>query len=225
MEQDKTENARPETAKERLLHVAGCVFAEKGFDRATGKEICIRAGVNPAAVNYYFGSKDGLYTAVLQEAHRGVLSRERLAAALAEGSPPEEKLRIFVKLVLERLFSTSTEGWWMQVLVREMAMPSAAFPELVENEIKPKSVFLRSIMAEILERPYDDPVASRCAVSVISQLLALFQNKAIFSAVFPTMEYNAAFFEAMAAHILEFSLGGVLRVKSATEDQARASHA
>src|SRR5260370_36481377 len=53
----------------KLLEAAGHVFAEKGFDRATGKEICERAGTNTAAINYYFGGMEGLYAAVVWEAH------------------------------------------------------------------------------------------------------------------------------------------------------------
>src|SRR5437660_1736994 len=53
-----TRNARPALRKrkladrgtrEQLLEIAGQFFAEKGFDRATSKEICRRARANPAA--------------------------------------------------------------------------------------------------------------------------------------------------------------------------------
>ena len=39
-------------------------MAEKGFAAVTSKEICESAGVNNAAVNYHFGSRDGLHRAV-----------------------------------------------------------------------------------------------------------------------------------------------------------------
>ena len=40
-------------SREHLLEVAGEVFAEEGYGRATSKEICERAGMNAAAVNYH----------------------------------------------------------------------------------------------------------------------------------------------------------------------------
>jgi len=54
----------------QILQVAGRIFAEKGFERATSREICTTAGINMAAVNYHFGGKDGLFAAALKDSIR-----------------------------------------------------------------------------------------------------------------------------------------------------------
>jgi AcrR family transcriptional regulator len=48
--------------RQMLIKAAGQVFAEE----ATVREVCSRAGINGAAVNYHFGDKLGLYTEVLR---------------------------------------------------------------------------------------------------------------------------------------------------------------
>lgn len=199
-----------ESARSRLLEAAGQVFAEKGFDRATAKEICIRAGLNAAAVNYYYGSKEGLYQAVLQAAHLGIVTREELSAVVPlDTESPEAALRAMLRLLLERLFAASQEGWRLQVLTREMGSPTAMFATLVEGEIRPKTLFLRSVVARLLEREIDEPLVSRCAASVISQVLSLFLNRVAFSRLFPGLEYGPDFVDVMTEHIFAFSLAGI----------------
>lgn len=57
-----------EETRKRILCAAFQVFGERGYRDATHAEICRRAGVNTAAINYHFGSKNGLYQATWEYA-------------------------------------------------------------------------------------------------------------------------------------------------------------
>jgi AcrR family transcriptional regulator len=95
------------SAREDILAAAAAAFAEHGYDRATIRGIAGRAGVDPALVIHYFGSKDALFTEVLQWPlrPRDVLSRAAAAgrddigetvvrAFLEAWEPPEQRLRL-----------------------------------------------------------------------------------------------------------------------------------
>jgi AcrR family transcriptional regulator len=56
---------KPEDPRARIVSAAREVFIEQSFDLATVREITLRADVNLAAINYYFGSKDELISEVL----------------------------------------------------------------------------------------------------------------------------------------------------------------
>src|SRR5471030_606294 len=100
---------RSDGAETRLhiLQVAGRIFAEKGFERTTSREICSAAGTNLAAVNYHFGSRDGLYDAVLVEAHGQIVGLDDLEAILRSGVAPEARLRELIGLIVRKSSAAS----------------------------------------------------------------------------------------------------------------------
>lgn len=92
--------------KEKLLDAAEQLFTKKGLASTSLREITSRAGVNLAAVNYHFGSKEALIRAVF-ERRIGPANRRRLVLldaceAAAGPSPPrvEDLIRAFVEPVL-----------------------------------------------------------------------------------------------------------------------------
>ena len=92
----------PACTRERLLDTAERLFAARGFAAASVREITEAADANLGAVNYYFRSKENLYTEVF--ARRAALLRDPIVAAAreAEGCAREDPQRAF--RVLGRAF-------------------------------------------------------------------------------------------------------------------------
>lgn len=67
-----------DSAREKIMNVAAELFAEKGLEGVSVREISKEADVNLSLVSYYFGGKEGLYKAVLEENTR------EAAASLAQ---------------------------------------------------------------------------------------------------------------------------------------------
>jgi AcrR family transcriptional regulator len=59
-----------QASRQALLQAGGALFDERGYDAATVREIGERADVDPALIARYFGSKEGLYLATLQQEGR-----------------------------------------------------------------------------------------------------------------------------------------------------------
>nr|WP_300049309.1 TetR family transcriptional regulator [uncultured Nocardioides sp.] len=86
----------PDTRAE-VLAAARASFAEKGFRGTTIRAVAASAGVDPALVHHYFGSKDDLFLSALQ---MPVDPRELLAPVVAEGpdGAGERLLRVFLSV-------------------------------------------------------------------------------------------------------------------------------
>jgi AcrR family transcriptional regulator len=57
----------PGSTKGRILAAAEAVFAARGFEGASTREIASQAGVNISSLHYHWASKDALYVAVFQD--------------------------------------------------------------------------------------------------------------------------------------------------------------
>jgi AcrR family transcriptional regulator len=94
---------RGEDTSRRILEAALALFAAEGFDSASTRAIAEQAGVNLPAIQYYFGSKEGLYNAAI--AHIGEQAEQAIAPitarvqqALDNGTPSRAEL---IKLLCE----------------------------------------------------------------------------------------------------------------------------
>ncbi len=88
--------------KTRILDTAERLFAQKGFDAVSLRNIIASAGVNLAAVHYHFGSKQALIHAVIARRLRPI-NEERLAK-LADARANTSRQSMKLERVLECLF-------------------------------------------------------------------------------------------------------------------------
>jgi len=155
-------------ARDRILLAAGREFAEKGYEAATIRDICLAAGVNGAAVNYYFGDKRRLYVESVRHAHEQRL-RQVPEPQWDPGTSPARKLREFLDNTLERMLGFGQPPWQVRLMLREVLQPTEACRELVEDYFRPHFQLLVSILAELAAGRLDEPRLRRLAVSVMGQ--------------------------------------------------------
>lgn len=139
----------PEARKDRIMTAAGEVFARSGFAAGSVREISRRARANVASINYYFGSKEGLYREVLLAAHRQVLQEAR-PASLEDGKAAGEALRNWIAFCLRFvLLKRPSHPVLGKLMVHEMRQPTAALGELVKLVVRPIFKELGRILATL----------------------------------------------------------------------------
>jgi len=171
---------RPHDTKERILDAAEALFADRGFSATSMRNITSQAGVNLAAANYHFGSKDLLIQAVFARRLLPInLERiERLdqleSAANAAGPTAAQIVEAFIGPPLRmgrdakrggpvfwRLLGhamnqpkdqirTLLAGQFREVLHRFIAAVKRVRPDLPEREIPWRLLFIAGAMAHTM---------------------------------------------------------------------------
>jgi TetR/AcrR family transcriptional regulator, regulator of cefoperazone and chloramphenicol sensitivity len=211
-----------ETTRDALLRSAISVFAEKGFQAATVRDICQRAGANVAAVNYYFGGKEALYSAVLDLIFlKSEEIRLQRVGHASEMPTPEKRLRAYIRdAVLEVYGCEEDESCWGEVgtiFILEMARPSANLDGLVEHFIRPSSEELRGILWEILGPDASEELVFACGGNIWGQVTQMLFMEPIISRLHPEFTDSPVDINAMADHITQFTLGGLQAIRNTLE--------
>lgn len=160
---------RGESTKEKILEVACAVFAEMGYRDATHAEICRRAGVNTAAINYYFESKESLYRAAFLRLTERVEKHYPLDGGLSSGASAEERLKAFIRAHLQRVFDPDLMGDVHRIVMAEMFDATGLLKDLMDAQLAKDRAHVRSVLGELLGPETEPRRVDWCEMSVISQ--------------------------------------------------------
>lgn len=124
------ENPEAQGVKARIEEAALALFAEAGYERVTIRDVASAAGVNSAAISYYFGGKEELYRALLRRA--AALIDEFEAIIERDRPAPAEVLHLFGTFL--RRFGEEQPAV-LRLIAREITGGSAVFREFVEEHL------------------------------------------------------------------------------------------
>lgn len=167
-------------SQERLLEAAVDVFGEQGFEAATTRMIAKAAGVNIAAIPYYFSGKEGLYQAAVS--HIVGIIESRLSPTLKEIEgkteqgllSPEEALGLLEKILGNLINSMmgSAEGpRFARIILREHLFPSSAYDIIFNRVMGPMMAAIATLIGLASGESSPRTVKLRAA-AVVGQVMA-----------------------------------------------------
>lgn len=205
------------SARERIIDAATDIFGTHGFKAATTRAIANLAGVNVAAVNYYFGDKQGLYGEVIETIFSKGFSRyPSILPEQPATVTPEERLFQFVRGTVYRL--VSPDGWGgiagsARLVVKEMLEPTEAFNKVLDRYIRPHKDVLVDILYEIVGRKVPEKTIHLCAMSILGQCVYYAAGSNIIVRIAPENLPEEGQIDEIVAHVHRFSLGGLERIR------------
>ena len=210
---------RHDTTTRRILDAAGPVFAERGFRQATVRDICRRAHVNVAAINYYFGDKQRLYAATLKYGAQTALEKFPPDAGLRAGAPAEEQLLVFVQSFLRRFLEMGAPDWHGKLCARELMDPTSALDDLVHDVIVPLSRRLQDIVRALVGPAVPEERVRLAQLSIVGQCLLYHHHRPVVDRLFGPQAMTGRDVDRLARHITEFSLGALRSIHSTKESR------
>ncbi len=170
------------TTKIKIMQAAEELFAHAGFHHTTMRAITTKAGVNLSAINYHFGSKEALLTAIF-DVHLVPLNEERVQRlnAVARksqemGSLPDldEVMRCFMEPTLALLFAGTSADHFRIIVGRALSEPNQAVRDIFLERVMPVIDLLLDLLCQSMPHSSREEVAwkLRFALGAMSHTLS-----------------------------------------------------
>ncbi|MGB7435364.1 MAG: CerR family C-terminal domain-containing protein [Candidatus Acidiferrum sp.] len=176
-----------EETRERILDVALKAFGEASLLAVTTRQIAQAAEVSLPTLQYYFGSKEGLYVACAEaivaryRSHTTGAAREAVEAL--NGGCAHETARKHLKRVIGALagflVGSTDAAPWAHFVARELRDPGPAFEILYTSLWRPGVELTARLIARIQGSDERDPAARIQALLLISGLLAFQSGRSV----------------------------------------------
>lgn len=207
-------SASHEDTRDRLIVSATMLFAQRGFDGVSVKELADSAGVNVSLVSYHFGGKENLYRECLEQFGKG-----RLAAAQRILQPPQslEELHLKLKMFMEEMFACHLENAHVSQLVHrecEMELPIApdAFRKTFLKVFETMVEFFSTAQARgIVRRELDPLLVSHLIFGGFKQAV---QSDKLSKKFFGLTIADASYRNKLIDHILQCNIFGISAERS-----------
>jgi len=172
--------------KEKLLENATTMFAEHGFDGVSTRSLVTVSMVNLCTINYYFGSKQKLYDAVIDNIINNV--QEHLIKKTNEyikcNIPAGEKIVFIIGEFFDYLFSDNVSNSMALILFRELLNTTPGGDRIYSEIMEPlKKQFVNLIIQETGATKQSAYINAHCLVSQAVSF-RLLQNRKHYSREF-----------------------------------------
>jgi AcrR family transcriptional regulator len=205
-------------ARERLLHIALRLFAERGYAKTSTRAIAQTAEVNLAAIRYYFGDKAGLYRAAYTEP----LGNPCTNIALYQPAhfTLRESLQGFFAGFIEPMKQEELVQLCMRLHFREMLEPTGLWAEEIDSDIKPAHEALVAVLRRHLGVKKIDDDMHRLAFSIAGLALQLFICRDVIDAIRPQLIATPSAVNEWASRLADYAVA-MVAVEAARREASR----
>ena len=162
------EKIKDDTSKARILEAATALFAQKGFDGTSIREICKKANVNLCMISYYWGGKQELYNGIIEnllekqiEYSKNFLDLNKDPKSMSVDECADLLMTIAEKFV--DFFYTNISSDLIVILLKEQQKPDFIVKSPVLD-------YMRAVVARVLNKDVNDRLVIFKTLFMLSQV-------------------------------------------------------
>lgn len=194
-------------ARNRLLRAALHLFAAKGFAKTSTREISAAAGVNLAAISYYFGDKAGLYRAAYHDPLN--CGADGQTAFAEHGLPLRQALALYLQGFTDTLKQGELARQLMQLHFREMLEPTGLWQEHIAQAITPMHAALIAVLQRALALEQADDDLHRLAFCISGLGIQMFVSADVIQSIRPALMADSAAIDHTTHRLTDLALAMV----------------
>ncbi|MFH1708666.1 MAG: TetR/AcrR family transcriptional regulator [Planctomycetota bacterium] len=160
-------DGRSTATRARILNAAGELFADKGYGDTTVRDICARARVNLASVNYHFRGKEKLLAEVARHGFETMHAKYAVDHKLAGLTDPNRRLRQFIWNMLAPRHDPELPGWFPDFMARNFQFAHAHVRPLMLRHKAAALAVLTDIVTGLMDASRDGYIVRLAAASVM----------------------------------------------------------
>jgi AcrR family transcriptional regulator len=211
----KTMSRSAENTRGAVIKAAVHLFAEKGFQATSVRDIIVKARVNQAAINYHFKGKDGLYLEVLKTALQKLTEYAGFDPEKLKSLSREEALRSFVHQQLRPLLFRDETSRYIRLFASEGAHPSKIFLKFMATNAVSYLTIAVDIVRRFLPPGTQQRVALCVAIWLMGQCVVFVRNRELFAHEPFSITADEPFTDELAELITRLAIGGLLHASAA----------
>jgi TetR/AcrR family transcriptional regulator, regulator of cefoperazone and chloramphenicol sensitivity len=176
--------ARGEETRARIINTALRVFGEEGFNKASTRQIAADAGVNPPALQYYFGGKEGLHRACAQHIIDRMLSivspaltQARQIRRHAQREQAIDALCALLDAMADGLVAAGSESWSRFITRGKADGAGPAIGMLRQNIGHPILQAVAQLIAVVTNGDPTDEITRIRAAAILGQVSTFHTNR------------------------------------------------
>ena len=196
-----------EQSRERLLRVGLALFAQKGFEKTSTREIAEAAQTNIAAISYYFGDKAGLYRAVFFEPQGS--PADDIARFTNPALSLEQALHALYAGFLEPLRRGDLARQCMKLHAREMIEPTGLWDEEISTSIRPMHEALVAVLCRHFGLRKADDDVHRLAVCIAGLGVHMHVGRDVVDVIAPMLHEGPSALDTWSDRLVMYAMAMV----------------